>query len=269
MGSWLRKVLGKGAERLPVADAIEAAGFTWHDAAFRFLSEHAGRRIDVPIDGAPGCSGFVDFTPENVLRFADADTARRLHRLVGAPVCPIGTTGGHTIFLFLDARERSVALDLEGRLVANLAQGFEPLLALLCGGANGRVESEILDDEGRRGGGITGSNERDQWSLGSFPHLAPYLPPRALSPLRRPPTWRPLAQNLEKHLASGGDPKDLLVTGGGFAQGVDGQVYFVAHDEDSRYLRDAVGCQVAKPPPGIPADLRPGEIVPFTPPAQW
>jgi hypothetical protein len=73
----------------------------------------------------------------------------------------------------------------------------------------------------------------------------------------------------EDVLTKGVDPADVVVTCGGFAFAPSGQAFFVSHCENSIYVRDAARLKVSPPPPGIPGGLRPGECVPFTPPAQW
>src|SRR5712691_6026852 len=106
---------------------------------------------------------------------------------------------------------------------------------------------------------IRAEDERRHWQLGQFPVMARLLPPASLSPARRPPTWRPMVRAAEQVLAGGRSPSGLLVTCGGFARAPSGQYYFVAHCENSLFVRQQAGFQVSAPPSGIPASFRVGE----------
>ena len=74
---------------------------------------------------------------------------------------------------------------------------------------------------------------------------------------------------MEQTLAKGGSPPMQKVTCGGFARSPSGQWYFVAHCENSLYVKAKAGFQVTPPPPGIPAQFRTGEVIPFQPPPGW
>ena len=78
-----------------------------------------------------------------------------------------------------------------------------------------------------------------------------------------------MVQAVDQTLASGGSPSMQLVTCGGFISSPTGQWYFVAHCENSLYVRARAGFQVASPPPGIPSRFRTGEMIPFQMPAGW
>ncbi|MDB5385484.1 MAG: hypothetical protein JWM11_1130, partial [Planctomycetaceae bacterium] len=248
----------------------ERTGFIVHDTAVTFLAKYYRRQFDVPIQGFDTHWGFVDFDPANVTRFQNPTSSAVLHHLAGKPLCPIGTTSGHTVFLLMDADGASFAADMDGDLFAPLASTTEQLLELLCNGANCRVDSWILDESSKPTGHIIReSNERDFWKCEMLPHVNRYLPSRSLSPLRRPPSWRPMIKASESALAKGGTPSQVMVTNGGFTSDAAGQAYFVAHCENSIYVRNAAGFKVARSPPGVPENLRPGEIVPFTAPRHW
>jgi hypothetical protein len=63
--------------------------------------------------------------------------------------------------------------------------------------------------------------------------------------------------------------RDVLVTCGGFMRTDEGKALFVAHCENSLYVRQKAGLQVTSPPPGVEPGFRPGEIIPFQPPGYW
>ena len=71
----------------------------------------------------------------------------------------------------------------------------------------------------------------------------------------------------DQALGRGGSPESLLVTCGGFARAPAGQWYFVAHCENSLWVRQKAGMKVSAPPPGIAPGFRTGECLPFQPPA--
>ena len=93
---------GRTCDLAKVEQALQQSGFRLHDAARHLLSEYHGLAVDVPVAGADGIVGFVHFDPEMVLRmFAPADLPR-LAALIPRAACPVGTTSGHTMFVFLD-----------------------------------------------------------------------------------------------------------------------------------------------------------------------
>jgi hypothetical protein len=187
-----------------------------------------------------------------------------------ASACPVGTTSGHTMFVFMDDQGRSYLLDMEWSLFAALADSPSKMVLALCDGRNGRVDSHILDDQGRLTGHVIRvGDERRHWQLSQFPTVAPFLPPLSLSPGLRPPTWRAMVRVAEMSLSQGGTPSRLLVTCGGFTSGTSGQQFFVAHCENCLYVRSKGGFRVSKPPPGVPSGFRVGEVVAFQPPPGW
>jgi hypothetical protein len=250
--------------------ALRQAGFRLHDAGRQFLRAYYGLDVEVPIAGVEGIQGFVHFDPEMALRFLGPAALPRLAALMPRAACPVGTTGGHTLFVFLDEDGRSYLLDMEWSLFAELAPSPAETVRVLCDGRNGRVDSHVLDEQGRpTGERIRGEDERRHWQLEQFPALAPFLPPVSLSPARRPPTWRAMVRAAEQRLAQGGSPAGVLVTCGGFAHSPSGQWFFVAHCENCLYVRSRAGLQVSAPPPGIRRGLRAGEVLPFQPPPGW
>ncbi len=260
---------GRSCDLANVGRVLTQAGFPLHEAARRLLGEYYGLRVDVPVAGADGITGFVHFAPEMVLRFLAPSDTDRLRALMPGSACPVGTAGGHTLFLFLDEDGRSYLLDMEWNLFAELADSPEETIRVLCDGRNGRVDSVVLDEGRPTPARITAENERQHWRSDLFPHTSPFLPPVSLSPARRPPTWRALVRTAEQALAHGGNPARLLVTCGGLTCAPSGRWYFVAHCENSLYVRRRAGFLVAAPPPGMPSGLRAGECVPFTPPPGW
>lgn len=280
MSKWFKSVFGRGdapshhGTSSPSSSSwhsdAEQLGLRISDRPLHFLAKYRGRQFQVPIDGFETVLGFVDFSPENVVRFLDQPCVAALHELTSKAVCPIGTTGGHTVFLFMDADGGSFALDMELSLFAPLSATDDDFVQLLCGGQNCRVDSFILDESGRPTGEvIREANESDFWSISSFPHVSQFLPSRSLSPCRRPPTWRPMMKSAEELLAEGADPTSVLVTCGGFTSAPSGQSFFVSHCENSLYVRERAGFRVSPPPPGVQVGLRPGECVAFTPPSHW
>jgi hypothetical protein len=251
-------------------EALRQAGFRLHDVGLRFLGEYYGLKVEVPIAGYDAITGFVHFAPEMVIRMLRPDDLTRLAALMPASACPIGTTSGHTVFVFMDDQGRSYLLDMEWSLFAALADTPAETVLALCDGRNGRVDSQILDDLGRPTAEvIRAGDERRHWQLDRYPILAPFLPPVSLSPARRPPTWRAMIRAAEQSLSRGGVPSGLLVTCGGFAAAPSGQPFFVAHCENCLYVRSAAGFRVSAPPPGVPPGLRVGEVIAFQPPAGW
>ena len=204
------------------------------------------------------------------IRLLSPDDHPRLARLMPASAIPIGTTGGHTVFVFMDDAGRCYLLDMEWTLFSELAASPDDMVRILCDGRNGRVDSRILDEHGRPTGEmIRGSDERRQWQLNDFPGFAPYLPAQSLSPLRRPPTWRAMIRTAEQLLATGGQATSIMVTCGGFTASPSGQWFFVAHCENCLYVRARARLQVSGPPPGVSPGFRVGEVIPFQPPSKW
>jgi hypothetical protein len=241
-----------------------------HDASRQFLRQYHGLALDVPISGADGVKGFVHFAPELVLRLLDAADLPKIAALMPKAACPVGTTSGHTMFLFMDEDGQSYLLDMEWTLFAKLASTPTEMVQVLCDGRNGRVDSYILDDQGHRTGEmIREGNERQHWQLDQFSRVAPYLPQVSLSPARRPPTWRPMVWTAEETLAQGSSPATVMVTCGGFVSSPLGQVFFVAHCENCLHIRAKAGFLVTGPPPGIASSFRVGEVIPFQPPEGW
>ena len=241
-----------------------------HDAGRQFLCEYHGLALEVPITGADGIKGFVHFAPEMVLRLLGEADLPRLAALMPKSACPVGTTSGHTMFVFLDEEGRSYLLDMEWSLFAELATTPSEMVQILCDGRNGRVDSYVLDEHGRRTGEmIKEGDERGHWQLDHFPRVSPYLPPVSLSPGRRPPTWRATVRSAEQILSQGDSPASVKVTCGGFVSSPSGQMYFVAHCENCLYIRAKAGFQISGPPPGIARGFRPGEVIPFQRPTGW
>lgn len=262
--------LGRTCDLTKVEQALRQSGFPLHEAARHFLTEYHGLALDVPVAGADGIAGFVHFDPEKVLRMLAPTDLPRLAVLMPKAICPIGTTSGHTMFVFLDEAGMSYLLDMEWTLFAELAGSPAETVRVLCDGRNGRVDSVILDDQGRPTRQmIRGGDEQRHWQVSQFPGIARFLPPVSLSPARRPPTWRPMVRAAEQTLAQGGSPSMQMVTCGGFCSSPSGQWYFVAHCENSLYVRAKAGFQVTPPPPGIPARFKTGEILPFQKPPGW
>jgi hypothetical protein len=261
---------GRTCDITALEELLRKAGFRLNDAGRQFLSEYYGLTIDVPITGHEDIKGFVHFAPEMVLRFLRPDALPRLAALMPASVCPVGTTSGHTVSVFMDDRGRSYLLDMEWSLFAPLANTPADMVLALCDGQNGRVDSQILDDHGRPTGEIIRvGNEKRHWQLDQFPNLTPFLPPVSLSPALRPPTWRAMVRAAEQTLSRGGRPDGLLVTCGGFTAGPSGQQYYVAHCENCLYVRSRAGFRVSAPPPGISPGFRVGEVIAFQPPPGW
>jgi hypothetical protein len=250
---------------------LGARNLVLHGAAREFLERFYGLEGSVPIDGFPGINGFVCFKPEAVIRFLDPQQdGAFLAKLISRPAYPVGTTSGHTVFIFMDDRGRSYLLDMEWTLFGELAATPAEAVEALCDGRNGRVDSMILDEGRPTRQVIRAGNEREFWELDTVPDLRDCLPPVSLSPLRRPPTGRAMVQAAQKLVGSNAIPRSgwpqVLVTCGGFACAPSGQTYFVAHCENSLYVRRKAGFKVSAPPPGIPPDPRVGECLPFTPP---
>src|SRR5262245_58221128 len=101
---------GRACDIAPVEDALQRAGFVVHDAARSFLREHYELAVDVPVNGADGITGFVHFVPEMVLRFLGPGDREKLSALMPRGACPVGTTSGHTVFVFLDEDGKSYLL---------------------------------------------------------------------------------------------------------------------------------------------------------------
>ncbi len=253
-----------------VEQTLGQAGFRLHDAGREFLREHHGLALDVPIAGVEGINGFVLFAPKMALRLLGPQDRPRLVGLMPETACPIGTTSGHTIFVFMDDQGKSYLLDMEWSLFAELAVTPTEMVQVLCDGRNGRVDSHVLDQQGRPTGQmLREGDERSLWHVDQFPFTAPYLPPASLSPGRRPPTWRAMVRAAEQGLAQGSSPQSLLLTCGGFTTSPSGQMYFVAHCENSLYVRSKGGFLVSTPPPGIAEGFRMGEVIPFQRPPNW
>src|SRR5688500_6034180 len=116
---WLQRLLG-GARSEPAEKCLSGAGpppgrahdisrveqalrqFGPPDAARQFLAEHYGQAVEVPIAGGGGITGLVHFDPELVLRLLGPADLPRLAALMPNRACPVGTTGGHTVFVFMD-----------------------------------------------------------------------------------------------------------------------------------------------------------------------
>jgi SUKH-3 immunity protein len=261
---------GRICDTTAVEEALRQAGFRLHNVGRQFLREYLGLSVEVPIAGHDGITGFVHFAPDKVLRMLRPGDLPRLAALMPASACPVGTTSGHTVFVFMDDLGRSYLLDMEWSLFAALADTPAEMVLALCDGRNGRVDSQILDDQGRPTSEvIRAADERRHWQLERFPSLAPFLPPASLSPARRPPTWRAMVRATEQLLSQGGAPSGLLVTCGGFTVGPPGQHFFVAHCENCLYVRSRAGFRVSAPPPGVPPGFRVGEVIAFRPPAGW
>jgi hypothetical protein len=249
---------------------LQQSGFTLHDAARRFLTEYQGLAVDVPITGVERVGGFVHFSPEMVTRLLAPQDFQRISDLIPKSACPVGTTGGHTMFIFMDEDGRTYLLDMEWTLFAKLAESHTEMIRVLCDGRNGRVDSSILDDQGRQTRQVIREGaERQHWQLDQFQALARYMPPVSLSPARRPPTWRAMVRAAEAQVAQRGSPSGILITCGGFASAPNGQMYFVAHCENCLYVRSKAGFLITPPPPGIPAQFRAGEVIPFQRPPGW
>jgi hypothetical protein len=261
---------GRRCNTTAIEESLRQSGFRLHDAARQFLGEYHGLQVDVPIAGFDGTRGFVHFAPEMVLRMLRPDDLSRIATLMPPSTCPVGTTSGHTVFVFMDDQGRSYLLDMEWSLFAALASTPTEMVLALCDGRNGRVDSQILNDQGQPTGEmVLATDERRHWQLDQFPALAPFLPPVSLSPARRPPTWRAMVRAAEQSLGRGGTPDRLLVTCGGFTSGPSGQSFFVAHCENCVYVRSRAGFRVSGPPPGVPPVFRVGEVIPFQPPPGW
>lgn len=261
---------GRARDITSTEQALRQAGFRLHDAGHQFLGEYHGLRVDVPVAGAEGITGLVHFAPEMALRLLGPDDLPRLAALMPASACPVGTAGGHTVFVFMDDQGRSYLLDMEWSLCGELAGSPAETLLALCDGRNGRVDSRVLDDQGRPTGEvIRAAAEQRHWGLDQFPTLAPFLPAVSLSPLRRPPTWSAMVRAAEQALPRGRPPGGLVVSFGGFIRGPSGECYFVAHGENCLYVRSRAGFRVLPPPPGIPSEVGVGEVIPFQPPYGW
>src|SRR5688572_28720785 len=96
--------------------ALQQFGFPLHDAGRQFLSEYHGLTVDVPIAGDDGIKGVVHDAPEMALRLLGPADLPRLAALMPRAACPVGTTSGHTVFVFLDEDGRSYLLDMEWSL---------------------------------------------------------------------------------------------------------------------------------------------------------
>jgi hypothetical protein len=271
-GGWIPE---RSCDLAEVERALTGKGFMLHPVARQFLGEYYGLAVDVPISGGEGITGFVHFSPEMVLRFLGPNDGPRLAGLMPASACPVGTTGGHTMFIFLDDNGKSYLLDMEWLLFAELASSPAEMIEILCDGTNGRVDSAILDERGGLTREILRANDkRRHWQIEAFPVVSRFLPAVSLSPARRPPTWRAMVRSVEAVLASSMPAPDgkypgVLVTCAGFFTTASKEVFLVAHCENSLYVRQRGGFQVAAPPPGAPQSFRTGECVPFTPPADW
>jgi hypothetical protein len=265
----------RSCDLVDVERALTGKGFRLHPAARQFLREYYGLAVDVPVSGGEEIAGFVHFSPEMVLRFLGPNDGPRLAGLMPASACPVGTTGGHTMFIFLDDNGKSYLLDMEWLLFAELASSPAEMIEILCDGRNGRVDSILLDDQGRPTREmIRAGDERRHWRIEAFPGVSRFLPAVSLSPARRPPTWRAMVRSVEGVVANSipapdGKYPGVLVTCAGFFHTVLKEAFLVAHCENSLYVRQRGGFQVAAPPPGAPQTFRTGECVPFTPPADW
>ena len=255
---------GRTCDITVVEQTLRNAGFELHEPARRFLGEYYGLAIDVPISGATGVKGFVHFVPEIVIRQLGPGDLTRLQSLMPRSACPIGTTSGHTMYLFLDEYGQSYLLDREWSIFAPLAITVDDTVQVLCDGRNGRVDGHILDEQGKPNGEvIRADDERRHWQLDQFSGIERFLPPVSLSPARRPPTWRAMVRVVEQSLANGAEPTSLMVTCGGIAVSPSGELLFVAHCENCLFVRSKAGFQVSGPPPGIASRLRIGEVIPL------
>lgn len=246
--------------------ALNEAGFTLNETARGFLQGYHDLAVDVPVAGVKEIRAFVHFVPEMALRLLKLKHVPLLAALMPASACPIGTTSGHTILIFLDTEGRSYLLDMDWDLFAELASSPAEMVQVLCDGRNGRVDARLLDDAGRpTGRWIRERNEQRWWRRGEFPKVAPFLLPVSLSPARRRPTLRPVAGTAEasQRQRQGSPPSGILVTCGGFYPAPSARFYFVAHCENSLFLRARAGFQVASPPPGIAPGFRTGEMIPY------
>lgn len=261
---------GRTCDVRPAERALQPFGYQLHDAARVFLQEYYGLRVDVPIAGVEGITGFVHFDSALPLRLLNPVQIAHLPKLMPPSVCPVGTTSGHTMYVFMDDRGKSYLLDMDFHLFAELANSPAEMVAILCDGRNGRVDSHILNENGMPSGAvIQADNEQAFWDLVRFPHLAPYLPTVSLSPARRPPTWRPMVRAAEDSAGREKSIRDVMVTCGGFTRTLEGKAFFVAHCENSLYVRQKAGLRVTSPPPGIAPGFRTGEIISFQPPGNW
>lgn len=260
-------VLAGGRGDIAAAEeALRKAGFRFHDAGRDFLCQHHGQCLNVPITGAQAITGVVHFAPELVLRMLSPADFPRLARLMPPTACPIGTTSGHTMYIFMDNLGHSYLLDMEWSLFTELAATPAEMMQVLCEGKNGRVDSVVLDQQGMpTGHWIREGDEHRWWELADFPKIAHYLPPVSLSPGRRPPTWRAMIRSTEKVLAEGAIPSNVMVSCGGFTVR-SGQLYFVAHCENSLYVRERAGLTASPTPPGVPPDFHLGAVIPIQAP---
>lgn len=236
---------------------LRKSGFPMHDAGRLFLREYYGLSLDVPIAEVDWIKGFVHFAPEMVLRFLEPSDVPRLAALMPKSAMPIGTTGGHTMFVFMDDEGRSYLLHMEWDLFAELASTPTEMMHVLCDGRNGRVDSQLLDEFGRPTGEIVREgDERRHWQLDQFPGIAPYLPLVSLSPARRPPTWRAMLRAAEQSMAPGYSPTSVTVSAGGIFRSKSGQTFFVAQCENCLYVLSQSGIVVRSPVQGV----RVGEV---------
>lgn len=263
----------------PMAESLRRAGFTLHQAAKEFLSRYGGLQLSVPVAGADGLEGFVQFGPAPVLPFWDpAEDLASLSALVREPACLIGSVSGHTFFLLMGEDGRTYLLDRGWDLFAPLADDAQSMLEVLCDGRNGRVDSVVLVDR-QPGGRLYGvEDERPNWGLHEFPGIIDLLPARSLEPGRRPPTFHALPRLMQRHATTvkGGTQsvrqslQGLFFSSGGFTFAANGQGYFVAHTENSLEIRRTVPLTVSGLPPDLGVtSVRPGESIPYTPPAHW
>jgi hypothetical protein len=252
---------------------LAAAGFAFHDKARAFLTEYGLLEMLVPVNGAPGVTGFVQFDPRRILPFwePERDNAN-LAALAATVMCPIGSTSGHTVYLFMGEDGAVYLLDWEWSFFAPLAPNVPASLELLCDGRNGRVDSIGLVD-GRLGNAVyTDEDEQSRWGLHEFPDIVSLLPPCSFEPGRRPPTCHALPRVMQRAAEQGRSAgaadvrqrlQRFMFSSGGIKVATDRRPFFVAHTENSLVIRRDVPLQVAGPPADIRTlRLRPGECVP-------
>lgn len=206
------------------------------------------------------------FQPRIVVDLNDDSRLNQLRRMLPKSAFPVGTTGGHQVFIFVDLSGTFHLVHFEGRLVGRLATSASEAVEILCGGRNGRVDADVYDHEGvSTGDVITADNERSFWNVEAFPNTANFLPPVSLSPLRYPPTWRAIVPGVENTLAKcraidpGAVPAQIKGTPGGITSGRNGQKFWATHCENSIYFRNQAGIQLSSEPyPGS----EPGQMFP-------
>jgi hypothetical protein len=269
----LRRAGWESSRRRSIAELPSSLGtgrLVLHSAARAFLEEYYGLAVTVPIDGCSDITGFVHFAPEMVFRFLEPQRdVARLGVLIPGRCYPVGTTSGHTVFIFLNDAGRTYLVDKDWTLFGQLAAQPAEALERLCGGANGRVDAQVLRHGRPAVEVIREGAERKHWDLTAFPDLGPFMPPVSLSPLRRPPTWRPMVRSAQLTLKAKPLPRkrwsEMVVPLGEVERAPSGESFFVAHCENSLYVRRRAGFHVAPPPQGVPSNPRVGECFPCKP----